>query len=128
MEKKYKLDRNIRQCLTYCIKKGGPFRWSSVLGYSKEEVLKHIEEQFEDGMTWDNYGEWVISFRIAKRCYHFEKTTDEDFKRFWSLKNIAPKWLKDAQHQKKQISKKIVEKYGLWNILPTGNIANMLVE
>ena len=123
------LDRNIRQSLSYLIKNNGPFRWGEILGFTKEEFLKHIEKEFQEGMTFDNYGTiWVISFHIPKRCYNFSSVRDEDFKRFWNLKNIAPKFLIDAQHQKKQISKKELDKYGLWDILPIGNIADLLVH
>ena len=26
------------------------------LGFSMEEFIKHIEDQFEEGMSWENYG------------------------------------------------------------------------
>ena len=130
MDKKRKsgLDRNIRQCLSYVIKKDGPFRWSTIVGFTKDDFIKHMKDNFQDGMSFENYGEWVISFHIPKKCYKFNSINDENFKRFWSLKNICPRWLKDAQHTKTQISKQIVEKYGLWDILPVGNISNMLVD
>jgi hypothetical protein len=127
-ERKRGLDRNIRQCLTYVIKKDGPFRWNKILGFTKEEFLEHIKSEFEEGMDFSNYGKWVISFHIPKRCYNFKSLRDEDFYRFWSLKNITPRWLKDAQHQKKQIKKVELDKYGLWDILPTGNFASFLVD
>ena len=41
-ERKRSLDRNIRQCLTYVIKKDGPFRWNKILGFTKEDFLKRI--------------------------------------------------------------------------------------
>lgn len=128
MEKKRKsgLDRNIRQCLSYVIKNDGPFRWSVIVNFTKEEFLQHLKENFSEGMTFDNYGDWVISFHIPKRCYKFTSLNDEDFKRFWSLKNIYPRWLIDAQHQKKQINKTEVEEFGLWDILPTGNFSEYL--
>lgn len=132
MDKKEKkngsIDRNIRQCMSYCIKNNGPLRWSKVLGFSKEEFLAHIEEEFTDGMSFENYGQWCVSFRIPKKCFKFNSIRDEDFKRCWSLKNITPKWLIDAQHAKKQISRKMLDEYGLYDILPTGNIADMLVD
>lgn len=127
MKKNNSLDRNIRQCLSYVLKNDGPFRWSVVVGFSKEEFLKHLEENFSDGMSFDNYGKWVISFHIPKRLYKFTSINDENFKRFWSLKNIFPRWLKEAQQQKKIIKKAEVEKYGLWDILPVGNFSEYLV-
>lgn len=33
---------------------------SSLLGYSVKEFREHFENLFEDGMTWDNHGEWHI--------------------------------------------------------------------
>ena len=122
------VDRNIRQCLTYTIKKDGPFRWSEIVGFTKEEFLEHIKKEFEPGMSFDNYGEWCISFHVPRKCYKFSSIRDEDFRKFWSLKNITPKWLNDAQRQKKKISKKEVDKYSLWDILPSGNIAYLLGE
>lgn len=120
------LDRNIRQCLGYVIKNDGPFRWAAIIGFTKEEFLKHIQDEFQEGMSFENYGEWVISFHIPKRCYNFSSLRDEDFRKFWTLKNLTPRWLKDAQHQKKEINKEEVEKYHLWDILPTGNFAEYL--
>lgn len=125
-ESKTAVDRNIRQCLSYVIKKNGPLRWSDIVGFTKEEFLNHIKSEFKDGMSFDNYGDWVISFHIPKRCYRFSSIRDENFKRFWSLKNIAPKWLNEAQKQRKKISKKEVDKYSLWDILPIGNIAHLM--
>lgn len=122
------LDRNIRQCLTYTVKHNGPFRWSSVLGFTAQELRDHLQSKFQEGMTFENYGEWVISFYIPKRVYNFKSLRDPDFLRFYSLKNIAPKWLKDAQKQKKEISKKVVTEQGLWDILPVGNFKKYLVE
>lgn len=127
-ERKRSLDRNIRQCLTYVIKKDGPFRWSKILNFTKEDFIAHITNEFQEGMDFSNYGEWVISFHIPKRCYNFKSIKDDDFRKFWSLKNITPKWLIDAQHQKKQICRSVLDKYGLWDILPTGNFSKYLVD
>ena len=127
-EQKGSIDRNIRQCLSYTIKNDGPFRWSDIMGFTKEELLEHLKSEFKEGMSFENYGEWVISFHIPRRCYNFSSIRDEDFKRFWSLKNITPRWLKEAQKQKKKINKNEVNKYSLWDILPVGNIAYLLEE
>lgn len=127
-EQKGSIDRNIRQCLSYTIKNDGPFRWSDIMGFTKEELLEHLKSEFKEGMSFENYGKWVISFHIPRRCYTFSSIRDEDFKRFWSLKNITPKWLKEAQKQKKKINKNEVNKYSLWDILPIGNIAYLLEE
>ena len=79
-ENRSAIDRNIRQCLSYVIKKNGPLRWSDIIGFTKEEFLNHIKNEFDDGMSFENYGEWVISFHIPRRCYKFSSIRDEDFK------------------------------------------------
>ena len=67
-----KIDKNIRQCLIYCIKHNGPFSWSTILGYNGNDIRKHLEERFTEEMTFENYGSvWGVSFYIPKRCYNF---------------------------------------------------------
>ena len=69
----------------------------------------------------------TLEIKITADDKELEKSLkDEDFRRFWSLKNITPKWLKDAQHQKKEIKKSELDKYGLWDILPIGNFSKYL--
>lgn len=43
-------------------KKGKTF---SILGYNKEQFKRHIESQFEQGMTWANHGAWHVDHIIS---------------------------------------------------------------
>ena len=122
------VDRNIRQSIAIAMKKNTSFNWGEVLGYTCQQLREHIEKEFSKGMTWNNYGEWVVSFHVPRRCYTFNSIRDIDFKNFWSLKNLTPRWKNDAQHQKKQIDIDEVNKYGLWDILPIGNISQYLTR
>ena len=49
------IDRNVKQSVRYFLKYDGAFRWSDVLGYTKEELMEHLREQFQEGMTFENY-------------------------------------------------------------------------
>jgi hypothetical protein len=49
------LNRTIRYLGT---KKEGHTQY--ILGYSAVQLKHHIESQFKEGMTWDNFGEWEI--------------------------------------------------------------------
>ena len=122
------VDRNIRQSIAIAMKKNTQFKWGEIVGYTSSQLREHIEKEFSEGMTWDNYGKWVVSFHVPRRCYTFNSIRDIDFKNFWSLKNLTPRWKNDAQHQKKQIDIDEVNKYGLWDILPIGNISQYLVR
>lgn len=35
-------------------------RTEQAIGYSKQDLVTHMERQFLDGMSWDNHGEWHI--------------------------------------------------------------------
>jgi hypothetical protein len=59
-----------------------------VLGYSAEDLKSHLESLFNEGMTWDNYGEWHIDH--IKPVSLFEK--DEDPKIVNALENLQPLW------------------------------------
>lgn len=122
-------DRNIKQSLDYCLKNNGPFRWSVLLKYNGNDIRSHFEKLFEKGMTFENYGkEWCASFFIPRRCYSISSIKDEDFVKFWSLKNLKPVWKKDCQKQNTKISRKILNEYSLWDILPIGNFAEFIVD
>lgn len=78
------------------------------IGCTPEELAKHLESQFKDGMTWDNYGKWEID-----HIYPISKAkTLEDVKRLSHYKNLQPLWAKDNREK----SNKIAAKYG--NLTP----------
>src|SRR4030042_687739 len=66
--------------------------WESIVGYSLEQLKKHIEKQFYEGMCWDNRGTWHIDHIIPKVAFNFETPDDIDFKRCWALSNLRPLW------------------------------------
>lgn len=56
----FKLSSNIRRTLLLCLKNKNFEKNSStleILGCTFEEFKQHIESQFENWMTWDNYGD-----------------------------------------------------------------------
>lgn len=69
----------------------------AILGYSKKELMTHLEKQFQPGMTWENYGlnGWHIDHIIPKSIFNYKTTDDIDFKRCWALNNLQPMWATD---------------------------------
>ncbi len=65
------------------------------LGCTIEEFKQHIEEQFKEGMSWDNHGEWHID-HITPLKYG-NPTLEEVVERLhytntqplWAAENIA---------------------------------------
>lgn len=123
------IDKNIKQSIRYCLKYNGPFRWSKILGFSKEDLINHLKEEFSQDMCLDNYGiVWGVTFHIPRRCYSFKNYWDNEFKKCWNLKNLKPDYIINCKRQKKQFSKKEVEKFSLWDIVPSGNLSKFLTD
>lgn len=69
-----------------------PENRSHSLGCTHDEFRKHIESQFQPGMSWDNYG--LKSWHLD-HIYPLSKAYDlgdEVFKAASSYKNIRPEW------------------------------------
>lgn len=67
------------------------------LGCSTEELKKHIESQWEDGMSWDNYGrgkdKWSIDHIIPISLFNLED--EEQLKKACHYTNLKPMWFSD---------------------------------
>jgi hypothetical protein len=68
------------------------------LGYSTDDLLRHLEAQFPAGMSFENRSEWELD-HIVPRC-QFDYTSHEDpaFSACWALSNIRPVW---REHNKR---------------------------
>ena len=54
-----------------------------MVGYTSLNLKEHLEKQFNDGMNWDNYGEWHIDHIKPISSFTFETCDDEQFKECW---------------------------------------------
>jgi len=89
----YRLNRNMSNAMYKSLKTGkGGAHWEALGGYTCSELIAHLEKQFTEGMTWENYGEWHIDHIIPLYWFVFEKTTDKGFKKAWALENLRPMW------------------------------------
>ncbi len=70
-------------------------RTVDLIGYSMDDLRGHLERQFRDGMTWDNYGEWHIDHIIPLASFSFTSLDDPELRRAWSLPNLRPLWAKE---------------------------------
>lgn len=64
----------------------------NLLGCSPEHLRIHLESQFKEGMTWDNYGikGWHIDHIVP--CASFDFTLIEDQKKCFHYSNLQPLW------------------------------------
>ena len=63
-----------------------------LLGCSIQNAKEHIEKQFKEGMSWENYGHktWHIDHIIP--CASFDLTDPEQQKKCFNYKNLQPLW------------------------------------
>ncbi len=75
--------------------------WNSIeknMGYSKIDLIKHIESQFLDWMNWQNNGHpkdlkdlvWHLDHIEPKSKFNYTSIEDADFIKCWSLSNLKP--------------------------------------
>ncbi len=56
---KYRLDCNMGNLIYQALKeKKGGRCWELLVDYTLKELMKHLESQFDDKMTWENYGNY----------------------------------------------------------------------
>jgi hypothetical protein len=85
--------------------------FEELLGCSCDEFLSYIENQFTEGMTWENYGKkgWHID-HIQPLC-SFILTEPNEVRRATHYSNLRPMWAKDniaksSSDRKKSVRKK----------------------
>jgi hypothetical protein len=81
--------------------------WESLVGYTLDELMAHLEARFLPGMSWANYGRhgWHIDHVIPKAAFNYESPEHHDFKRAWALSNLQPLWAKDNIVKSAKLSK-----------------------
>tara|TARA_R110002110_G_C13359431_1_gene709286 strand:+ start:144 stop:1322 length:1179 start_codon:yes stop_codon:yes gene_type:complete len=70
--------------------KGGGKTFSN-LPYTPEQLFAHIESQFDEHMTWDNYGPyWALDHIIPQAALPYGSMKHPNFVKCWALENLQP--------------------------------------
>lgn len=95
-----KFRKLISSSILKMLKKRNSKKESSILkhlGYSINDLIKHIESQFDERMNWDNHGlynkekfSWQLDHIKCHSDYPYTSMNDENFKIVWSLNNLRP--------------------------------------
>lgn len=91
----YKLISNFRTAIYQVLKEnnvGKNKSYFDILQYTPEELINHLEKQFKDDMTWDNYGIWHVDHKLPITSFDIQEMGDEEFMKCWSLDNLQPMW------------------------------------
>lgn len=82
----------MRKCVHRCLKNKEDLT-EKILGYKKEDLVRHLERQFIDGMTWENRNEWHIDHIVP--ISHFLENNETDPMVINALDNLQPLWAED---------------------------------
>jgi len=82
------------------VKKSSGFRVRNpllYLDYTMEDLRSHLENQFNDWMSWDNWGPyngkyktWQIDHIIPQSSLSYQELDDPNFRKCWDLANLRP--------------------------------------
>lgn len=86
---KYSISNRIRKVLNSNSKSA---KTLDLLGCSVEELKTHLEKQFKEGMTWDNYGFKGWHMDHIKPCASFDLKNPEEQKECFHYTNLQPLW------------------------------------
>lgn len=65
--------------------------WENLVGYSLADLVRHLERQFVDGMTWQNRGKlWVIDHIQPIASFAITGPDCPEFRACWGLPNLRP--------------------------------------
>lgn len=95
---KGRIDSRIGVRIRYCVRNNikGHY-WEKLLGYTVDDLKKHLISLFTSGMTWGKFlsGEIQFDHKIPKYRFRYKSVRDPKFKECWSLDNLQPLWAKD---------------------------------
>jgi hypothetical protein len=79
-----------------CLKKNKELKSQEYIGCSTEELKEHLEKQFRDDMTWENYGKWHIDHKIPIKYKEngVEPTLEQVIERL-HYTNLQPLWAEE---------------------------------
>jgi len=69
--------------------------YENVLGYTTNELKKHLESKFTRGMNWNEFNKGNIHIDHIKPQSMFNLKNVKEIKECWSLENLQPLWAED---------------------------------
>ena len=88
----FRLDTTMATVISNALKgKKAGRKWESLVGYNLNDLIKHLEKEFNNKMNWGNYGSyWSIDHRKPRSLFKYINSEDEEFKQCWRLENLQP--------------------------------------
>jgi Zn ribbon nucleic-acid-binding protein len=98
------IHKSMRNRIYQCMKKNYNRKsLAKMVGYTLQELMDHLENQFQPGMTWKNYGEWHIDHIAPLSEFKCDSVDSLIFKKAWALENLQPLWARDNARKNNRV-------------------------
>lgn len=97
----YRIQRVVSNAVWYAVtgqrgSKGG--KTFDELPYTPHDLKEHLEKQFDENMTWENYGSyWHIDHIYPHSKLPYDSIKHPNFQKAWALSNLRPLEAKENQ-------------------------------
>lgn len=99
-EPKRRVRLNISKYLTDCLYTGKMGkRLAELVDWTPDQLARHLESLFKDGMNWSNYGSssgakdwWSVDHKKSVYSFGYPLPGTTEFRECWSLSNLQPMW------------------------------------
>lgn len=95
---------------------GGYDDFEKHIGCDRGTFKKHIESQFEDGMSWDNWGDWHLDHIIPVSAYDF--CDDREISKCCNYRNFRPLWAGENIIKGGRIENRLIKRFEIEHLLP----------
>ena len=90
----FKMKRRVGSSVRKALKNQGKTKGGSTfsaLPYAPQDLVEHLEKQFDEKMNWDNYGTyWHLDHIYPQSLLPYSSLEDENFQKCWALDNLQP--------------------------------------
>ena len=91
---KNRILNNLRSRLSHALKRNSKSSHTlDYIGCSLSKLKIYLENQFIEGMSWENYGKWHIDH--IRPCVSFDLSSIEEQHKCFHYSNLQPLWEKD---------------------------------
>ena len=110
----YKIKHNLRAVVASAIKRGLAKKSKTTLNLlncTTKELLTHLESNFQEGMTWDNYSQKGWHVDHVRPCESFNLQNEDEQMVCFNWRNLQPLW---ASENQQKLDKYNEEDENLW--------------
>lgn len=99
------LKKRIKARVRALLKGGSSREIERALGYTRADLVAHIQRQFAVGMAWEALmrGDIHIDHIIPVSRFRFDSIEDPEFRACWALSNLQPLWATDNQRKQAKV-------------------------